>query len=254
MGKRLTGKRIWITGATSGIGEGLALELAGRGNRVFASGRDPKRLESLRAAFPDNIEPLAFDVSDREAALRAGEKIPEASNGLDVAVLNAGTCEYLDARAFDSAMIERVMRVNYLGMVYCIEAALPLLRAGEEKYLVGMSSTAGYFGLPRAEAYGASKAAIRYLLESLRADLTPEGFAVSIICPGFVKTPLTDRNDFAMPMRISCERAVRHIVNGMERRKHEIHFPKTFSISMKAMALLPSRLRNRLLQRIVRTS
>ena len=254
MRKPITGKRIWITGATSGIGEGLALELARRGNRVFASGRDPQRLEALRGEFPDSIVPLPFDVSDRETAIRAGAKIGELAGALDIALLNAGTCEYLDARAFDSAMIERVMRVNYLGMIYCIQAALPLLRAGDERYLVGMSSTAGYFGLPRAEAYGASKAAIRYFLESLRADLTPEGFAVSIVCPGFVKTPLTDRNDFPMPMRISCERAVRHIVSGMEKRKHEIHFPKVFSLSMKAIALLPSGLRNRMLQRIVRAA
>ena len=144
-------------------------------------------------------------------------------------------------------MIKRVNDINYMGFVYGIEAALPLLRESKDPYLVGMSSTVAWTGLPRAEAYGTSKAAIRHFLESLRVDLDPEGIDVSIICPGFVKTPLTDKNDFAMPMRITSEKAAEYIIRGMSSRKHEISFPPLFAFILKRIAGLPSKLRNRLL-------
>lgn len=115
-----------------------------------------------------------------------------------------------------------------------------------------MSSTVAYAGLPRAEAYGASKAAIRYLLESLRIDLYRLGITVSVVCPGFVRTPLTDRNDFPMPFRIEAEDAARRIVDGIEAGKAEIHFPKRFSLAFKLLTLLPTRLYLRLCARLVR--
>jgi len=115
------------------------------------------------------------------------------------------------------------------------------LRQSPAPQLVGMSSTVAYRGLPRSEAYGASKAAIKNLFESLQVDLAPEGISVSVVCPGFVRTPLTDRNDFPMPFRIEAEDAARRIVDGIEARKPEIHFPKRFSLLFKCLTLLPSR-------------
>ena len=243
----LSDRRIWVTGASSGIGQTLAVALAKRGNTVIASGRSEARLSETRALCPERIRCLPFDVASREANREAARWIENEIGGLDVAVLNAGICEYVDVRSFDAELVRRVMEINYFGLVYGVEAILPLLRQSRDPYLVGMSSTVAYTGLPRAEAYGASKAAIRHFLQALRVDLTPERIAVSIICPGFVKTPLTDLNDFAMPFRISGDKAAASIVRGMRLRKHEIAFPWRFVFLISAIAGLPSRLRNRLL-------
>lgn len=245
--KKLIDRRIWVTGASSGIGRALAVQLGLLGNTVIISGRKQEELEKTREGCPERISVIAFDVADRAANMSAAEKIKKDFGGLDVVVLNAGTCEYLDVKNFDSDLVRRVMDINYTGFVYGIEAALPLLRKGNDPYIVGMSSTVAYTGLPRAEAYGSSKAAIRHFLQSLRIDLDEEKIDVSIICPGFVKTPLTDRNDFVMPMRISVEQAARYIINGMKKRKHEISFPPLFVFLLKFIAGLPSGIRHRLL-------
>jgi NAD(P)-dependent dehydrogenase (short-subunit alcohol dehydrogenase family) len=250
-----TDRRVWITGASSGIGRAVALELVRRGAMVIASARTREALVQLaRESGSDRIHSLPLDVTNRRAMLDAARMIRERFGGLDVAFFNAGTCEYVDVRRFDSTIFERVMETNFLSMVYGIEAALPLLRESTHPHLVGMSSTVAYGGLPRAEAYGASKAAIKHLLESLRVDLAPEGIPVTVVCPGFVKTPLTDRNDFAMPFAISAERAARYIADGIAGQRDEIHFPKRFSIPFKLLALLPSRLYTALCSRMVRTS
>jgi len=126
------------------------------------------------------------------------------------------------------------------------------LRKSENPYLVGVSSTVAYVELPRAEAYGSSKAALKYFLDSLRIDLRKEKIYVSVVCPGFVKTPLTDRNDFPMPMRITVEESTRCIISGMNKRKQEIHYPKLFSYSLKILGLLPKWIRNRITAKMVK--
>ncbi len=246
--KIMQGRRIWITGASSGIGSALAIELARAGARLVISGRDRGRLQAVaEACKPADVMVATLDVASREANLAVGEQIRAKYGALDTVVFNAGICEYVDLPVFDSEMIRRVMDTNFMGFVYGVETALPLLREGNLPHLVGMSSTVAYTGLPRAEAYGASKAAIRYFLQALRIDLLPQRIDVSIICPGFVKTPLTDLNDFPMPMRITVEEAARAIRKGMERRTHEIRFPALFALMLRAVAALPSRLRTRLL-------
>ncbi|MFO8045805.1 MAG: SDR family NAD(P)-dependent oxidoreductase [Halomonas sp.] len=252
----LNGKqRIWLTGATSGIGKALAERLLDDGHRVALSARGEPDLQRL-AAGRDNALLLPLDVSDREAVARAGDRIAEAFGGLDLALLNAGTCEYLDAQYFDVDLVERVFAPNFFGAVYCIEAALPLLRQaraeGGRPLLAATSSAAAYLPLPRAEAYGASKAALSHFLESLRLDLHAEGIGVSVIHPGFVKTPLTDRNDFPMPMRIGVEQAAEAILAGLSRRRPDIHFPRRFTLLLKLMGILPPALRHRLGLRLVR--
>ena len=198
-------RRVWITGASSGIGRSLAIELSRAGARIVLSGRNQDRLQEVANACAGEVQVLAFDASSRMENQSAAQQINECYGALDTVVLNAGICEYVDLPAFDAAVVKRVMDVNFMGIVYGIEAALPLLRRGVTPHLVGMSSTVAYTGLPRAEAYGASKAAIRHLLQALRIDLLAEKIDVSIICPGFVKTPLTDLNDFPMPMRITSD-------------------------------------------------
>ena len=156
-------------------------------------------------------------------------------------ILNAGTCEYVDAKQFDASIIEHVVRTNLLASSYCIEAALPLLRAGQTPHLVGVASAVTYLPLPRAEAYGASKAGLRYLFESLRIDLSPEGIDVTVVSPGFVDTPLTERNDFPMPLSWPADKAARHIFGKLEKRPLEIAFPALFIATLWPLSKLPNR-------------
>ncbi|WP_280548410.1 SDR family NAD(P)-dependent oxidoreductase [Halomonas sp. 11-S5] len=248
-------QRIWLTGATSGIGRALAERLLEQGHRVALSARSESALAELCDGH-DNALPLPLDVADRQAVERAGERLAEAFGGLDLAILNAGTCEYLDARDFEVDLVERVFAPNFFGAVYGIEAALPLLRrareAGGHPLLAATSSAAAYLPLPRAEAYGASKAALSHFMESLRLDLAGEGIGVSLIHPGFVKTPLTDRNDFDMPMRVSTDAAAEAILEGLARRRLDIHFPRRFTLLVRLMGILPPSLRYRLGRRMTR--
>ncbi len=246
--KGIKNRRIWVTGASSGIGEAVALELSRCGARLVLSGRNRERLQAVADACVGEVVVVAFDATNREANQKAAEEIRQTLGALDTVVFNAGICEYIDLPTFDGESVRRVMDTNVMGMVYGIEAALPLLRDGVTPHLVGMSSTVAYTGLPRAEAYGASKAAIRYLLQALRIDLRAESIDVSIICPGFVKTPLTDQNDFPMPMRISAERSAVCIRKGIAHRRHEIRFPFVFAVLLRILGVLPSRLRTLLLR------
>ncbi|RTR01522.1 SDR family NAD(P)-dependent oxidoreductase [Halomonas nitroreducens] len=248
-------QRIWLTGATSGIGRALAERLLAQGHRVALSARRPEALAEL-AGNQDNALLLPLDVTDRQAVLAAGRRLEARFGGLDLVILNAGTCEYLDARDFDSALVERVFAPNVFGALYGVEAALPLLRRaraeGGRPLLAATSSASAYLALPRAEAYGASKAALSYFLESLRLDLAGEGIDVSLIHPGFVKTPLTDRNDFPMPMRVSAERAAETILAGLAAHRLDIHFPRRFTLLLKLLGSLSPGLRFRLGRRLTR--
>ncbi len=248
-------KRVWVTGASAGIGRAVARELAQRGATVIASARNREALNQLTAeCLPHAVLALPLDVADQHANLQAAQTIDERCGGLDIALFNAGTCEYVDVATFDSALFERMIRTNFLSMVYGIEAVLPLLRRSPHPHLAGMSSTVAYAGLPRAEAYAASKAAIKNMLEGLRIDLRKERIPVSIICPGFVNTPLTERNDFPMPFAVSAEEAARRIADGIAAQKEEIHFPKRFSLTFKLFSSLPSPLYTWIGSRLVRPS
>ena len=243
----LADRRVWITGASSGIGRAVTVALAAQGCRVAVSARSRDALEELVAEVGEGRAfSVPLDVTDRQANLDAAKRIQERFGGLDIAVLNAGGCEFVNVRKLDSGAFDRMMRTNFQGMVYGIEAALPLLRESPHPLLAGMSSTAGYRGLPRAAAYGASKAAVRYMLESLRIDLLPEGIPVSIICPGFVRTPLTAHNDFPMPMIVDAGYAARCIVKGIARQAPVIAFPRALDVTLKLLGLFPSRLYARL--------
>ena len=222
-----------ITGTTSGIGLKLAQDYLAAGDTVYCCGRNKLVLNELVAAFGDRAIPVSFDVKNREDCLVALAALPE----LDLVILNAGTCEYIDASNFDAASFERVISINLIGFANCLEALIPKLVAGSSLALMGSSSS--YLPLPRAEAYGASKAAIEYLAKTLAITLGKEGIHVSYIAPGFVETPLTNLNDFPMPMRVDVEFASRRIRQGLERKQSEIHFPRRFTGFMKALSLLP---------------
>lgn len=250
-------QRIWLTGATSGIGRALAERLLAQGHRVALSARSASALGEL-AGDRDDALPLPLDVSDRAAVRRAGERLAEAFGGLDLVILNAGTCEYLDARDFDLDLVERVFAPNFFGALHCVDAALPLLRRaraeGGRPLLAATSSASAYLPLPRAAAYGASKAALSHFMESLRLDLHAEGIDISLIHPGFVETPLTARNDFPMPMRITAPAAADAILTGLARRRLDIHFPRRFTLPVRLLGILPPGLRHRLGLRLTRTT
>ena len=244
---------IWLIGATSGIGYQLALDMAEQGNRVIISGRNQQKLDELVEKDPEHFFPLAFDVTSYEQVKAAGAEIQEEFGTLDTLFYNSGNCIYVDIKNFKHEAFEKVFQVNVMGLVYAVEIALPLLRQGDQPYIVGMSSSAAFVGLPRAEAYGASKAAVQYLMDSLRVGLAAEGIQVSTVYPGFVKTPLTDLNDFSMPFLISVKSASEYILKGIKKRDHNIHFPKRFTFFLKLLGNLPSTLKTKLIQQTVRT-
>ena len=224
---------ILITGTTSGIGLRLARDYLASGHTVYCCGRNKPILQRLVTDFGDRAKTISFDVQNREDCLAFLAALPE----LDLVILNAGTCEYIDASNFDADSFERVIRINLIGLANCLQALIPKLSAGSSLSLMGSSSS--YLPLPKAEAYGASKAAIEYLAKTLAITLGSEGIHVSYIAPGFVETPLTDLNDFPMPMRVDVEFASRRIRQGLEKKHSEIHFPKLFTGLMKTLSLLP---------------
>lgn len=248
---------IWITGASTGIGKALALALAKEGHQLILSARSELALQELHHEFPDLIDAFPLDVNDDQAQLEVQQWIERKFGYLDVFINAAGICEYLDVQAFDLNMIERVMNTNFMGAVKSIHSALPLLRKSPRKfhfrpYLLVISSSIAWVPIPRAEAYGASKAAITHFCESLKADLYHENIDVSVISPGFVKTPMTDANDFHMPMMINAESAAAHILKDMKHRAWDIHFPKRFTWILLMFRCLPSALRHSITRKLSR--
>ena len=235
----LGGKRVWITGASSGIGEALAAELAARGARVATSARRAELLE--QQAQRHGMVPVPVDVTDRAAVLAAAATVRDELGGIDIAVLNAASYGRMDVTAWDPDVFRRHVEVNLMGMVYGIEAVLPDMRRARAGSIVGMASVAGYRGLPSSEAYSATKAAQINLLESLRIDLRPLGIAVTTVCPGFVRTALTADNTFRMPWMLEPDDAARRIADGLARGKAEIVFPWQMMVAMKAARLVPVR-------------
>ncbi|CAI0967753.1 TPA: SDR family NAD(P)-dependent oxidoreductase [Serratia fonticola] len=236
---------VLITGASSGIGAGLAKSWADDGCQVIACGRDRARLEALQQYSP-NITLRVFDMTDREAC-----HLALADCTADLIVLCAGTCEYLEQGVVDAALVERVMSTNFQGPVNCLAALQTQLLPGSRVALV--SSMAHWLPFPRAEAYGASKAALTWFANSLRLDWEPKGIAVTVVSPGFVDTPLTRKNDFPMPGQVSVDDAVKAIRHGLAKGKKHIAFPTGFSLVMKLLSGLPNFLQRRLLRRMVRS-
>ncbi|KZN48078.1 SDR family NAD(P)-dependent oxidoreductase [Pseudoalteromonas luteoviolacea] len=234
-------KSVLITGATSGIGEGLVKRYS-RSHNVVACGRNEEKLKKLEVR---NVQTLKFDMTEKAQVASAFNDIEQ----VDIVILNAGVCEYIDdAQRFDSELFERVIHANVIATGYCIEALLPKIKPSGQ--LVIVSSSASFLPLPRAQAYGASKAALSYLTRVMQVEL--EGIDVTLVHPGFVETPLTDKNDFPMPFLVTVEKACEEIYEGVERRKKEIQFPKRFTLLLKLFSLLPFRLWLPLAKRIKR--
>lgn len=250
----LNGKLVWITGASSGIGAEVALELARRGARVVVTARRAEALEGL-AARAEGISVAAGDITDHDGIARVVEGITAAHGPIDVALLNAGTYTPILPEQFSAELFRPHVEVNIMGTVNCIEAVLPGMRARRSGRIAVVASVTGFAALPMASAYGASKAFLISMCDSLRADLAGErsGVGVTVVAPGFVKTDLTEQNDFEMPFVIEAPEAARIIVDGLEAGDPEIAFPRRMSLAMKTIGRwLPGPLRRRYVANIAR--
>lgn len=236
---RIDGARVWITGASSGIGRALARELARRGARVAISARRVERLDQLAAEGA--MLPVPVDVTDLASMMQAAARVESELGAIDLAIFNAGIWEQVNVAAWDSELFRRHFDTNLMGLVHGVEAVLPGMRRRRAGTIAGMASVAGYRGIPRSEAYGATKAAEINMLESMRIDLGRTGIRVVTVCPGFVRSELTDANSFPMPFLIEAEEAARRIADGLEKGKPEIVFPLPMMLLMKAARLVPVR-------------
>lgn len=249
-------KRVWVVGASSGIGLALSKMLDQRGRTLFVSARNEEALSRLVVNSRSKMISLPMDMTNEFAVGSCVHNIDERDGALDMLIVNAGTCEYIDGLDINMDLTRRVMETNFFGALSVINRALPLLlrsaESGVRAKLVIMSSSVTYQPLPRAHAYGASKAALRYFSDCLKVDLDRLGVDVHIVSPGFVKTPLTDVNDFPMPFLLQPEAAAERIVKGLERNVYDIHFPKRFTLALKTLAALPEKLRFLLLGKMAR--
>ncbi|RRJ83836.1 SDR family NAD(P)-dependent oxidoreductase [Aestuariirhabdus litorea] len=241
MKESITDKTVLVTGASSGIGRELALQLARAGNFVIAVGRDSHRLSHLQQADPARIHPLPLDLGDENASRQLQQALKGVTDHLDLLLMSAGCCEYVDGIDWEPALFERVMRGNFFTAVNSISACLPLLSAASGRpQIVGLSSLSTEVGLPRAEAYGASKAALHYLLDALRLDLSHRGIDVTVVRPGFIRTPLTANNDFPMPFMMGADEAAQRIIQAVSRRQRTVIFPKRLWLPLWLANKLPT--------------
>lgn len=229
-----SGRTAWIVGASTGIGRATAHALHGRGATVVVSARTATTLARFVEEHPGaQAEPL--DVTDAPALRETAARLASAHGRLDLVMFCAGVYTPMRATDFDLATALHHQHVNYGGALSLLDAVLPLMLAQGSGHLSLVSSVAGYRGLPKALAYGPTKAALINLAETLYLDLAPRGLGVSVINPGFVETPLTAGNEFHMPALITPEEAARQILQGWERGEFEIHFPKRFTRALKLL-------------------
>lgn len=243
-------RRVWIVGASSGIGAALAEALLARGGRVALSARNADALGAIAARFAAATTlVLPLDVTRPETLQSAMHEITRSWGGFDLMLFVAG--DYKPARAwdFDLASVRRIVDTNLVGVFNVLSAIVrPMIAQGRGG--IGLvSSVAGYRGLPQALVYGATKAAVINLAETLYLDLKPRGIDVYIINPGFVKTPMTAGNEFRMPALISPEEAAQSTLRGLQRGEFEIHYPKRFTRVLKFLRLLPYGLYFRLVRK-----
>jgi NAD(P)-dependent dehydrogenase (short-subunit alcohol dehydrogenase family) len=232
------GQRVWMIGASSGIGEATARLLMQRGARVALTSRNR---DALTALADGNAHVAVADVTDRASLQAAFDEVCAVFGAIDVAIINAGTHQPVRAWKLDAESAENLVQVNLVGAMNVSALLAPYFAQRGSGRIALTASVAGYGGLPSGLVYGATKAGLINFTETLYLDLAPRGVAVHLINPGFVKTPLTDLNDFRMPALIEADEAAREILAGIEAGEFEIHFPKRFSRALKWLNLLPYR-------------
>ncbi len=239
------GRTVWIVGASSGIGRATAQALHAAGARVAVSARNAAALDAFCTEHPGSIA-LPLDVTDAAAVQAATQSLLAQTGRIDLLMFCAGHYRELRATDYDSAQMHQHLAVNYIGglnlLASCMPAMLQAAAVGEPGHISLVGSVAGYRGLPKALGYGPTKAALASLAETLYLDLADRSMGVSLICPGYVDTPLTAQNDYTMPALITPQQAADHILAGWASGAFEIHFPKRFTRWLKAARLLPYRL------------
>ena len=235
-------KKVWITGASSGIGKALAIKFANAGWQVAASARRENLLNELEKINP-SIHSFPLDVIDLNNSKKIFEKIIEKLKEIDLCIFSTGTYDPKTEREINVEQIKNVFDVNFFGTLNCIKSVEDYFKKKKEGHISIVSSIAGYRGLPNSTGYGPSKAALNNLAESLYFDFGRHNVRVSLVSPGFIKTPMTDKNEFKMPFLKTSEFAAEKIYNGLVNgSSFEIDFPKELTLILKLLKILPNRL------------
>ena len=233
-------KVIWITGASSGIGKALSIKFAEEGWMVAASARREGLLQEL-TKINQNIHSFPLDVTNPEQCKKVFEEIKKKFNNIEISIFGTGIHDPNSEKRFNLEKIREIMEVNYFGTMNSINSVYDYYNDKKSGQISIISSVAGYRGLPAAGAYCASKSALTSFAESLRFEMMRKNVRVSLVSPGFIKTPMTDQNDFPMPMIKSPEFAAEQIYIGLTKKTgFEIHFPKAFTFFLKFLRILPN--------------
>ena len=236
----MTDKVIWITGASSGIGKALAIKFANEGWKVAISARRENLLNQIAKTYND-IFPYPLDVTDSKKCELVFNSIKEKFKNVDISVFSTGIHDPKSEKSLDLNKVRQIMEVNFFGTINSVNAVYKYYKERKSGQISIVSSVAGYRGLPAGGAYCASKSALTSFTESLNFDMKRKNVRVSLISPGFIKTPMTDQNDFPMPMIKTPEFAAEEIYNGLVKKNaFEIHFPKSFTFIMKILQILPN--------------
>ena len=235
-------KTIWITGGSTGIGKALAIKFADEGWNVAISARRIELLNELSEKY-ENISSFQLDVTDKLRCKEVFNNIKEKYENIDICFFSTGTWDPKKEKDIDVEQMEEVFRVNFFGTVNSIKAVEKYFKDKKSGIITIVSSIAGYRGLPNSTGYGPSKSALNNLAESLYFDFKRYNVRVSLVSPGFIKTPMTDKNDFKMPFLKTTEYAAEKIYDGLINKKNfEIHFPKSLTLILKILSLLPSKI------------
>jgi short-subunit dehydrogenase len=234
---------VWITGASSGLGHALALEMAGRGYRLVLTARKRDALEELKAEIASkhdgaDVHVSEGDIVDAERMQAIIEEM-EGEGGIDIAVLNAGIYIPVDATNPELDAFHQTFDVNLKGTANCVVPLIAMMKPKGKGQIALVASVAGYSGLPMSSAYGATKAGLINMAEALRFDTDRMGITLQVINPGFVETPATDDNPFEMPFVLKVDDAARRMADGLESKRFEVTFPKRFTYQLKFLRLLP---------------
>ena len=238
----MTKKTIWITGGSTGIGKALAIKFASKGWDVAVSARRIELLNELSNSY-ENISVFPLDVTNKEKCKEIFKEIKNKFGDIDICFFSTGTWDPKKEKEIDVEQIENVFKVNFFGTVNSIKAVEQYFRDKKKGIITIVSSIAGYRGLPNSTGYGPSKSALNNLAESLYFDFKRYNVRVCLVSPGFIKTPMTDKNDFKMPFLKTPEYAADKIYDGLiNKNDFELHFPKTLTLLLKIFSFLPSKI------------
>jgi short-subunit dehydrogenase len=246
---------IWITGASSGLGRELARQYAEAGHRVCVSARGTDALDQLAEEcreLPGEVHVFPLDITKTDQVSQCFHDMVGSIGMPDLCVLNAGTHTENPATSFDRNIYQRLMDINYMGVVNCLQEIVPACLEQQRGHIAVVSSVAGYRGLPNASAYGASKAALINMCESLQPELAAANIRLQLVNPGFVRTPLTDQNEFPMPFLMEVEDAAAQMIRGLAGNSFEVTFPRRFTWILKMLQKLPYAVYLRLTKKLLK--